>query len=265
MTPALTGVVNLSSVVIAGSLNATGLTLTCPSVTVAGDFITNNVGGQSGGSVTDPSFTTVSASHMTTVDIAASTVWLGGGASVTTSAGGGTLAFVAASNVGKCAWYTAGNEAPTLQLDAYGNLTASGTVLATSDGNVKNNVRVIDGALERVLALRGVTFDRIDAVAETSRRHMGFIAQHVADVMPEAVYVDANTGRQSVAYGNMVALLVEAIHDLVSEVRGLSSEDPSDRTTLNERRLLTVHDCNDEEQSRHQSWRSGQARPPGQA
>lgn len=224
MTTGLTGVVNLSSVVVAGSLTATGLTLNCPSVTVAGDFITNNVTGQPGGSISDPSFHTLSASRITTVDIAADTLWVGDGASVTSLAGGDTLAFVASSNIGRCAWYTAGSMAPTLQLDAYGNLTASGTVLATSDGHVKSNVRVIDGALDRVLALRGVTFDRTDASAETSRRHMGFISQHVAEVIPEAVYIDVNTGRQSVAYGNMVALLVEAIRDLTAEVRGQSRD-----------------------------------------
>lgn len=222
----MTGTINPSSVVIAGSLNATGLTLNCPSVTVAGDFVTNNVTGLSGGSVTDPVYRTVTVQGGIVADsVTSGTVNLGtGGSSITTVDDGATMAFsfspTSASEVGKCVWFTAGQDSPpTLQLDAYGNLTASGTVLATSDGRVKTNVAVIDNALERVLSLRGITFDRQDASAEPSRRHMGFIAQDVGDVMPEAVYEDRITGRKSVAYGNMVALLVQALHELVAEVR----------------------------------------------
>jgi hypothetical protein len=52
------------------------------------------------------------------------------------------------------------------------------------------------------------------------RRATGLIAQDVAAVMPEAVRTDEQTGRLSVAYGNLVGLLVEAIRDIQGMLEG---------------------------------------------
>jgi hypothetical protein len=105
----------------------------------------------------------------------------------------------------------------TLSID--GNWTVTGNVVAYSDARVKENVRVIDNALARVRAIRGVTFTRTD-MQDTAKRHAGVIAQEVEAVLPEVIS-DNDDGMKSVAYGNITALLIEAIKELQDEVTAL--------------------------------------------
>ena len=91
-------------------------------------------------------------------------------------------------------------------------ITASDFV-ATSDKRVKTDVQYISGALEKVISLHGVTFIRI---GEDTRRKMGLIAQDVEPYVPEVVGESAE-GIKNVAYGNMVALLIEAVKELKIE------------------------------------------------
>lgn len=101
-----------------------------------------------------------------------------------------------------------------------GNFTATGNITAYSDKRVKANEEVIDHALDKVSKISGYTFDRIDI---TVPRQTGVIAQEVQEVLPEAVTVDAN-GNLSVAYGNMVGLLIESIKELKQEVEDLKGK-----------------------------------------
>jgi len=106
-----------------------------------------------------------------------------------------------------------GTTTPLYKLDVNGTIYASGDVIMFSDARKKTNVEVIPSALEKVLRIRGVTFEKLDATEETQRRHAGVIAQEVEEVLPEVVYTAAD-GTKSVAYGNMVGLLIEAIKEL---------------------------------------------------
>ena len=91
------------------------------------------------------------------------------------------------------------------------NITASGTVTANSDEKLKENVITIENALEKVLSLRGVEYDRIDS----GDHQIGVIAQEVEKVVPAVVYGDEI---KSVAYANIVALLIEAIKEQQKEI-----------------------------------------------
>ena len=105
-----------------------------------------------------------------------------------------------------------------------GSILAGGDVTAFSDGRVKTEVKVIDKALEKVLAIRGVTFVRTDAEGEDkNKRHAGVIAQEVLEVLPEVVNMDKNTGMYNVAYGNMNALLIEAIKEQQTQIEELKT------------------------------------------
>lgn len=100
---------------------------------------------------------------------------------------------------------------------ATGNVTFSGDVTAFSDARLKKNVTTIDNALSKVLTLRGVTFDHVE-----QGRGTGLIAQEVQEVLPEAVHVTpGDEGYLTVAYGNTVGLLVEAIKELTAKVQVL--------------------------------------------
>jgi hypothetical protein len=103
-----------------------------------------------------------------------------------------------------------GKTDPAYTLDVVGTIYASGDLVAFSDERKKTNIEPIPNALEKVLQLRGVTFDKIDG---DDRRHAGVIAQEVEKVLPEVVYTDKD-GMKSVAYGNVIGLLIEAIKEL---------------------------------------------------
>jgi hypothetical protein len=103
--------------------------------------------------------------------------------------------------------------------DVSGNFTASGTVSGSSDARLKADVKTIEGALDKVSAMRGVSFRRTD----TGQRGVGVIAQEVAEVVPEVVHEGAN-GYLSVAYGNMVGVLIEAVKELRDEVLQLKAK-----------------------------------------
>ena len=96
-------------------------------------------------------------------------------------------------------------------LDVTGDIAASGTVTAQSDEKLKENVITIENALEKVLSLRGVEYDRIDS----GDHQIGVIAQEVEKVVPAVVYGDEI---KSVAYANLVGLLIEAIKEQQKEI-----------------------------------------------
>ena len=100
-------------------------------------------------------------------------------------------------------------------------ITVTGDVNSTSDIRAKKNIETIEDALEKVSLLRGVTFDWDNDVEE---RATGVIAQDVEKVLPEAVRDNAETGFKSVAYGNMVGLLVEAIKEQQTQIDELKDQ-----------------------------------------
>jgi hypothetical protein len=106
-----------------------------------------------------------------------------------------------------------GKTDPGYALDVVGEIYASGDIIAFSDERKKTDIEVIPNALEKVLQLRGVTFNKLD---DDNRRHAGVIAQEVEKVLPEVVYT-AEDGTKSVAYGNLVGLLIEAIKELAEK------------------------------------------------
>jgi hypothetical protein len=99
-------------------------------------------------------------------------------------------------------------------VSASGDIVADGNVTAYSDARLKENVRTIDGALDKVSQMRGVYFDK-DGKAGT-----GVIAQEIEKVLPEVV-LDGEY--KSVAYGNLVGVLIEAIKELKKEIDELKS------------------------------------------
>ena len=100
-----------------------------------------------------------------------------------------------------------------------GTLTASTEVTVSSDIRLKSNIETIDSALDKVKAMRGVYFDKHDV---EDKRSVGVIAQEMQEVMPEVVVTDDTEDKHlSVAYGNLVGVLIEAVKELSEEVSEL--------------------------------------------
>jgi hypothetical protein len=102
------------------------------------------------------------------------------------------------------------NTAPGYALDVTGTIYASSDVIAYSDISVKENIREIHFALDRILKTRGILYDRKDT---GSKDNIGFIAQELDEQFPELVQNNED-GTKSVKYQNTVAVLVEAIKEL---------------------------------------------------
>ena len=115
-----------------------------------------------------------------------------------------------------------GSMSPGGNFLAVGNITAYGSATQPSDIRLKTNIVNISDALDKVDQLRGVTYNRIDRPLD---RHTGVIAQDVQKVLPEAIVVlDDEQRTLTVAYGNLVGLLIEAIKELRAEVNTLKAK-----------------------------------------
>ena len=128
------------------------------------------------------------------------------------------------SRVLTASWTTGSNRVgigditPSYTLDASGTIRATGDVIAYSDARVKDNVKTIDNALEKVTKLRGVSYTRNDIEDKSTK--VGVIAQEVLKVLPEVVDQDEND-KYSVSYGNITGVLIEAIKEQQKQIDNL--------------------------------------------
>lgn len=101
------------------------------------------------------------------------------------------------------------------------SIYSSADIVAYSDARSKTNVSTIDNALEKVNAVRGVTYNKVED--PEGYRYMGVIAQELQEALPEVVH-EGEEGNLSVAYGNITGVLIEAIKELTAKVADLESK-----------------------------------------
>jgi len=106
-----------------------------------------------------------------------------------------------------------------------GNITAVQNMYAVayeylSDESLKKNIKPIDGALDKIKELDGVSFEW----KEGGKAGIGLIAQDVEQVFPELVSTNSKTGLKSVGYGNLVAVLIEAVKEQQREIDELKED-----------------------------------------
>jgi len=137
--------------------------------------------------------------------------------------------FVVQSNVSDADLLIKGNDggssitACTFDMSAAGAATFNNDVTAFSDVRLKQEIDTIDNALKRVTSMRGVFFDRKD---NSEVRQTGVIAQEVEPFLPEVVRQTKDDNKiKSVAYGNMVGVLIEAIKELNAKIEKLQDGD----------------------------------------
>jgi hypothetical protein len=101
------------------------------------------------------------------------------------------------------------------------SIFGSADIVAFSDARLKDDIRTVESGLEKILSIRGVTYVRKDL--EYKERMMGVIAQEILPYIPEVVHQNVD-GRYSVAYSNMIAVLIEAIKDLNKKIENLEEQ-----------------------------------------
>lgn len=105
---------------------------------------------------------------------------------------------------------------PSRNFFVNGSAGGTGAWIIDSDKRLKENIETIDGALDKILSLRGVYFDWIDKKNHSANRQMGLIAQEAENIIPEVV--DSSTEYYSMQYAPLTALLIEGLKEFHVEV-----------------------------------------------
>jgi len=144
------------------------------------------------------------------------------------AAGSGTLTIRGTSNASKAtasvlmtdgvasSTTTTGTLVVTGGVGISGQMTAA-TIVETSSIAFKENINPIDNALDLVIQLMGVTYDRKD----TKEHEAGLIAEHVYKIAPDLVSCDSEGKPYGLKYTKITAYLVEAIKTLKQEIDSL--------------------------------------------
>jgi len=112
-----------------------------------------------------------------------------------------------------------------------------------SDERLKKNISTIENSLEKVMNLRGVTYEWKDENSLEKGRKMGFIAQEAIQIIPEAVDYNVNKDRFSMQYSTITAVLVEAVKEQNSEIKDLKAENLKMKQELEKiKQLLKITD-----------------------
>jgi hypothetical protein len=112
-----------------------------------------------------------------------------------------------------------------------GRIDAANDVVAysTSDKRLKENIKPLDNALDKVMQISGVEFDwkkltekEKETIHGNEGHDVGVIAQEVEEVLPEVV-TQRDSGYKAVKYEKIVPLLIEAIKELKQEIQELKN------------------------------------------
>jgi hypothetical protein len=109
------------------------------------------------------------------------------------------------------------NLSPAYTLNVIGAINATESITSSSDARLKTNIQPLQNALTKI---RGITGYSFEFKSMPEKQHIGLLAQEVEQVQPELVTEDTE-GMKSIAYGNLIALLVEAIKEQQKQIEDL--------------------------------------------
>ena len=129
-----------------------------------------------------------------------------------------------------------------------GNIVYTGNLTKSSDARLKKEINTINGALDKVLQLRGVTYywknreEMATAKGENpdsltydygDNLQIGVIAQELEEVLPELVCTDSQ-GFKSVDYVGIAPILIEAIKEQQEQIETLKSDKAEMQSQIDE-------------------------------
>ncbi|HQA76582.1 MAG TPA: tail fiber domain-containing protein, partial [Salinivirgaceae bacterium] len=131
-----------------------------------------------------------------------------------------------------------GTVSPSALLQVNGAALASAWNI-NSDKRLKTNIKPLEGALQSVLKLQGVSFNWKDETNHRQGRNVGFIAQEVKEILPEIVSgggkdEQGNEIYYSIEYATLTPVLVEAIKELNVENKSLNDTNKEQNKTIEE-------------------------------
>ncbi len=115
----------------------------------------------------------------------------------------------------------------TISAGAYitGELRVSGDIIAfhSSDERLKNNIKVIDNPLNKIMGISGNTYDWNEASSHDGA-DTGVIAQEVEALGLPGIVTTRDDGYKAVRYERLIPLLIEAIKELNLKVKDLENK-----------------------------------------
>jgi hypothetical protein len=120
-----------------------------------------------------------------------------------------------------------GTDTPGFTLQVNGTVAGVGAYNNISDERYKQNITPLTHALDKIMNIEGVEYNwRTNEFPKINFDHgtqIGFIAQQLKDVLPEAVTQDSS-GYYSIAYSKVIPVLVEAMKDQQKEIANKDAE-----------------------------------------
>jgi len=110
---------------------------------------------------------------------------------------------------------------PGYTFDVNGDINYSGSLTNISDIRLKEDIKEIDDALEKISNLQGISYNLIDD--EDKKKRLGFSAQELQKIYPELVSTDDN-GTLAVNYIGLIAPLVESVKTLKDQNDDLQAQ-----------------------------------------
>ena len=118
---------------------------------------------------------------------------------------------------------------PSYTLHVNGSVAGTSAYNNLSDARLKKDVLAIEHSLDKVMALRPVTFNwnktvNTDLILD-DRNHIGFIAQEVEEVFPQVISTaDDEMKTKSIAYSDLVPVLTKAIQEQQAQIEALKAQ-----------------------------------------
>ena len=131
---------------------------------------------------------------------------------------GSNPTFASISVTGVTTNFSTANGGGTAYHAPNGSGLALGGWLTGSDISFKANVETLTGSLDKIAAVRGVSYTH----KEMGGQHIGVIGQEVQEHFPEAV--EEKEGKLYVNYGALVGPLIEAVKELRAEIATLKAQ-----------------------------------------
>jgi hypothetical protein len=115
-----------------------------------------------------------------------------------------------------------GTPSPKATLDIRaGSTTLADAWTTRSSRRFKSNIQPLEGALEKVAQLQGVSYER----KADGKHEIGVVAEDVDHIVPEIVSRDPETNEvQGVDYSRLAALLIEAVKSQQAEIQHLKAQ-----------------------------------------
>lgn len=219
----LTGTGILPIIVMPTVLNSTGQNTANPSQGATTFYSIPPIGTTLNASTSNGSYPIITVDQYgrvtnTSTQSITSSQWIGPGANTPLIYFNGIVGIGTSSDTSNT-FSTAPGTSTSCYLYVDGDIYAAGDIIGLSDEKYKKDLKRIENPIEKIKQVSGYTYTRID----TGNRQTGVIAQELEKVLPEAVQTDGN-GDKSVAYGNVIGLLIECIKDQqkqIDELRAL--------------------------------------------